>query len=280
VEPVPFTGPFSIAGGDFPAQLGSPANLYACQTLESRTTATGNTAEPARCGRHAGRPVSVHSQASADPDIRGRRRPPGGSVDPGRGHVDRAARRRRDLHHRVVRTFWDGIKTFPAGIGCDYEFSGEARLDSGSGFGFVVRATFDGDTPHGHGFQYANDSLGPNDIEYPGGTESGFIGAATTRCGTRWRSASRAPTTPSTSTTRSSSREPLPRSAAACSSRIWRATGGPARPCGRPSQLNRCNPSRPTRPSLRDGTGDARAPWQKGRGPRRPPRPAMPLQRR
>jgi len=76
-------------------------------------------------------------------------------------------------------TFWDGITTDPAGIGCDYEFKGEARLDSGAGFGFVVRATFKDGTPYGHGFQYGNDGLGPNDIEYPSQTEYGFTGGPT-----------------------------------------------------------------------------------------------------
>lgn len=45
-SPVPFTGPFTIAGVDLPAQLGSPPDLYACRTIVSRTTASGDTALP------------------------------------------------------------------------------------------------------------------------------------------------------------------------------------------------------------------------------------------
>lgn len=70
-------------------------------------------------------------------------------------------------------TYWGGLFT-SAKVGCNYSFSGQARVISGSGYSFAVWASVDSDgTPHGESIQYDMDSGGYKDVALPDGSETG-----------------------------------------------------------------------------------------------------------
>lgn len=72
-------------------------------------------------------------------------------------------------------TFWGGLYA-SSDAGCNYRFSGSARVISGGGYGLTVWASVDsGGTPHGQSMQYDMGASGYRNVALPDGSENGPV---------------------------------------------------------------------------------------------------------
>jgi hypothetical protein len=79
---------------------------------------------------------------------------------------------------RYGPTYWGGMTTSTAGR-CNYTFGGQARLVSGGGYSFGVRATIDTEgVPHAQTIQYDAGIGGYRDVALPERSESGLVSRA------------------------------------------------------------------------------------------------------